>query len=66
MLQYANFSNTSVASSDVDKANMLNKFFVGQSEQSATPGPVPSIVEPATNKKLHDIEFTVNKVQALL
>ena len=66
MLKHGKVSNTSAASTDVDKANMLNKFFVSQSEQSASPGSVPSIVEPATNKKLHDNEYTVYEVQALL
>ena len=45
---------------------MLNKFFVSQSEQSASPGPVHSIVEPATNNKVHDIEFTAYEVPAFL
>ena len=58
-------SNDTVAASDMDKAEVLNTYFVGQSEQSARPGPIPRMSGTPHRNKLYSIEFSVQEVQNL-
>ena len=56
-------SDDTVAAFDPEKAEVLNAYFVGQSEQS---GPIPRISGTPHKNKLDSIEFSVREVQNLL